>query len=239
MKVLDLFSGIGGFSLGLERAGMETVAFCEIDPFCREVLKKHWPAVPVYKDIRELNGGEIEADIICGGFPCQPYSRGGKQLGEKDSRDLWPEMFRVIKESGASWVVGENSSNILNMAFGQIKADLESIGYEVGEPLCIPSGAVNADHRRERSWICAHSDKIGLQRGGEEEISRLPGLQIKSAGIFPSERSRSCISEPRNLRSYNGVPRGVDRVKALGNSLVPQIPERIGRAIMAIDLARG
>lgn len=234
MKVLDLFSGIGGFSLGLERAGMETVAFCEFDPHARAILGKHWPDVPIHDDIRTLDATAYRGsiDIICGGFPCQPYSRSGKQLGANDGRDLWPQMLRIIRECRPRWVIGENSSNVLNMVFGQIKTDLEAIGYEVGEPLCIPAGAVNADHRRERAWICAHANHVGLQGSREKEVQGFTGLQIQPAGVFPTERSRAVLSEPRNLRSYHGIPCGVDRIKRLGNAVVPQIPEIIGRAIM-------
>ena len=237
LKVLDLFSGIGGFSLGLERAGMKTIAFCEIEEYPRRVLTKHWPDVPIYHDIRNLNGKKFKnkVDVVCGGFPCQPYSRSGKQQGEKDNRDLWPEMLRIIKECKPRWIIGENSSNLLNMAFDKIKTDLENIGYEVGEPLCIPAGAINADHRRERVWICAHSNKIGLQRGSKKALSRFTRLQIEPTRIFPSKRSRSCISKPRNLRSYNGVSKGMDRIKGLGNAVIPQIPEAIGRVIIAIE----
>jgi len=236
LNVLDLFSGIGGFSLGFERAGMNTVAFCEYDPHARKILKKHWPEVPIHEDIRQLNGEKYYGiDVLCGGFPCQPYSRSGKQLGENDHRDLWPEMRRVIEESRPRWIVCENSSNVLNMAFGKIRSDLEAIGYEVGEPLCIPACAINADHRRERAWICANSKNIGLQGIGEKEISRIAGLQIELTGIFESKRSRSSISKPGMLRSYNGIPCGVDRIKRLGNAVVPQIPEAIGRIIISIE----
>lgn len=236
LKVLDLFSGIGGFSLGLERAGMETIAFCEFDLHARKILTKHWPNVPIHNDIRELNGYDFAGiDVLCGGFPCQPYSRSGKQLGREDARDLWPEMFRVIGECRPRWVVGENSSNVLNMEFKQIKLDLESIGYEVGEPLCIPACAINADHRRERAFICAHSNNIGLQRFGTEAIQRIARLPIQLTGVFESERSRSSISEPGMLRSYNGLPCGMDRIKRLGNSVMPQIPEIIGRIIVNIE----
>lgn len=237
MNVLDLFSGIGGFSLGLERAGMTTVAFCEYEPHARKILAKHWPEVPVHNDIRSLDGVQYRGtvDVVCGGFPCQPYSVAGKRRGSDDERDLWPQMLRVVSEARPSWVIGENSPNVLNLAFGKIKADLEGIGYEVGEPLVIPACAVNADHRRARAWICAYSNAGRLQGGGAKAVSGFYGIPVESAGIFPSERSRSSISEPRNLRSYHGVPKGVDRIKRLGNSLVPQIPEIIGRAIMAIE----
>jgi DNA (cytosine-5)-methyltransferase 1 len=156
MKVLDLFSGIGGFSLGLERAGMETIAFCEIEPFCREVLKKHWPSVPIYKDIRELKGGKIEADVICGGYPCQPFSVAGNRRGEEDDRHLWPEMLRIIKEVRPSWVICENVYGHVSMGLDEVLSDLATEGYAT-KVFTIPACGLDAPHRRNRVWIVANS----------------------------------------------------------------------------------
>lgn len=184
MKVLDLFSGIGGFSLGLERAGMETVAFCELDDFCGKVLNKNFPNVPLFKDIKQLNKelliergiGKIE--IVCGGFPCQPFSNAGKKKGRKDDRDLWPEMFRVIKETNPTWVIGENVTGFIGMEFTRTKVDLESLGYSV-QPFIIPACAVGAQHRRDRVWIIAHLDRTKLwpeqKPGSEREREGLTG----------------------------------------------------------------
>lgn len=160
MRVLDLFSGIGGFSLGLERAGMETVAFCEVDPFCRQILNKHWPDVPIHNDIRELNGKEYQGriDLICGGFPCQPFSTAGKRKGKDDDRDLWPEMFRIIREVRPAWVIGENVAGFINMEFERTANDLEAEGYQV-QAFNIPACAVGAPHERKRIWIVAHSER--------------------------------------------------------------------------------
>jgi DNA (cytosine-5)-methyltransferase 1 len=159
----------------------------------------------------------------------------GKQRGVDDDRYIWPEMLRIIEESGPSWVVIENSDNVLRMAFGQIATDLETAGYQVGEPLIIPACAVNADHRRNRAWICAHADKIGLQGGGEKQIQGIASLPGILAGVLETDRSRQSISEPRMLRGYNGLPGWMDRIKALGNAVVPQIPEIIGRAIIHVS----
>ena len=116
MRVLDLFSGIGGFSLGLERAGMETIAFCEIDPYCRKVLAKHWPGVPIYEDVRELDAtGLGRIDLVCGGYPCQPFSQAGKRVGAEDDRHLWPAMLEVIKAARPAWVIGENVAGHISM----------------------------------------------------------------------------------------------------------------------------
>jgi len=117
LNVLDLFSGIGGFSLGLERAGMRTVAFCEIEPFCQAVLRKHWPGVPIFEDVRKLTASDLSEpiDVICGGYPCQPFSVAGKRLGAADDRHLWPEYFRLVKELRPAWVIGENVADALSI----------------------------------------------------------------------------------------------------------------------------
>lgn len=157
LKVLDLFSGIGGFSLGLERTGgFETVAFCEIDPFCQKVLKKHWPDVPIYEDVRALDyDGSI--DVITGGYPCQPFSVAGKREGEKDDRHLWPAMFGLIKKYRPDWVIGENVAGHISMGLDSVLADLEGEGYST-RTFIIPAVAVDAKHRRDRVWVVANTE---------------------------------------------------------------------------------
>ena len=166
LKVLDLFSGIGGFSVGLERTGnFETVAFCEIDKYCKLLLQKHWKGVKIYNDVKEITkekfitDGIQLPDIITGGFPCQPFSVAGKQKGTSDDRHLWPEMFRIIQEFTPRWVVGENVKGITNiqdgMVFEAVCTDLEGAGYEV-RTFNIPAAGVGAPHRRERIWIVAN-----------------------------------------------------------------------------------
>jgi len=135
MKVLDLFSGIGGFSLGLERAGMETVAFCEIEEYPRRVLAKHWPDVPIYNDVRTLTKERLDSDgigpidLICGGYPCQPFSTAGKRRGAEDDRHLWPEVNRLISEYRPSWFIGENVAGHISMGLDQVLSDLEGQDY--------------------------------------------------------------------------------------------------------------
>ena len=164
MKLLDLFSGIGGFSYGLEKIGFKTVAFCEMDKYCKLVLQKHWKGVKIYNDVKEITKEKLESDgvelpdIITGGFPCQPFSVAGKQKGTSDDRYLWPEMFRIIKEFKPRWVIGENVRNIISiqngMVFENVCTDLEGEGYEV-RAFNIPAASVGAPHRRERIWIVA------------------------------------------------------------------------------------
>jgi DNA (cytosine-5)-methyltransferase 1 len=197
---IDLFSGIGGFSLAAERTGFSTKVFCEKDPYCRTILKKHWPSVPIVEDIRDFRGdsyGKIE--ILTGGFPCQPFSQAGKQRGKEDDRYLWPEMLRVIQEAKPSWIVGENVFGIINLALDQVHSDLEAVGYEV-ETLVIPAAGVDAPHRRDRCWIIARilgdtkydgllADKIsgGLQYEPEEQEKQDEIGQPSGASGIPED----------------------------------------------------
>ena len=164
-KILDLFSGIGGFSLGLERTGhFKTTAFCEIDKFCKLILDKHWKGTKIYDNVKEITKERLEADgiefpdIITGGFPCQSFSVAGKQKGTSDDRYLWPEMFRIIKIFKPRYVIGENVRGIVNiengMVFETVCSNLEDEGYEV-QPFLIPAASVGAPHRRERIWFIA------------------------------------------------------------------------------------
>ena len=186
MKILDLFSGIGGFSLGLESTGhFETTAFCEIDKFCKLILNKHWEGKKIYDDVKAISKKQFEEDgielpdIITGGFPCQPFSVAGKQQGTSDSRHLWPEMFRIIKDFSPRWVIGENVKGLTNiqdgMVFETVCTDLEGEGYEV-RTFNIPAAGVQAPHRRERLWIVAHAKRFNERksiRGSDETQSRI------------------------------------------------------------------
>jgi len=225
VKVLDLFSGIGGFSLGLERAGMETAAFCEIDPYCREVLKKHWPNIPIHEDIKELDGRQYRGavDVVCGGFPCQPYSVAGDRRGSEDDRALWPQMLRVISEVRPYFVFGENVTGIIKLELDRVLSDLENLGYSCGA-FVLPACALDAPHRRDRTYILAHTHSSLIEGNG---------------GSFGGEQERTHDSEPyrweappRVCRMDDGVPNWSHRVRALGNAVVPQVIEVIGRAIM-------
>jgi DNA (cytosine-5)-methyltransferase 1 len=267
MRVLDLFSGIGGFSLGLERAGMQTVAFCEIEEFCRKVLKKHWPDVPIFEDVKKLRGDDLGTiDIICGGYPCQPFSLAGERRGEDDDRHLWPEMFRLLQETRARWLVGENVAGHISMGLDEVLSDLEGAGY-AAQAFVVPAVAADAPHRRDRVWIVANAEgqrqqpgwrrsDAALQRANRaqntddgsseaapdtrcERLEERNGLGSRSA---TGERAHAATAphkrwptEPAVGRVANGIPRRVDRLRALGNAVVPQIPEMIGRAIMAVE----
>ena len=266
MRVLDLFSGIGGFSLGLERAGpFRTVAFCEREPFPQAVLKKHWPEVPIYDDARTIPTDELgRIDLICGGFPCQPWSVAGQQRGAEDDRDLWPVMASLIEKLRPQWVIGENVRGFVNEPLGLKRSlsDLESIGYQA-VPFIIPACAVDAPHRRDRVWIVAHAGRHATRPREEmdgDTAKRSQGIfnatnsredvaDTSSAGFqgnewrgsagaqrSPGRHAAKCnrwLPEPNVGRVAHGVRRRVDRLKALGNAIVPQIAEEIGHAIVA------
>ena len=173
MKVLDLFSGIGGFSLGLEWAGMSTVAFCERDPYCTTILNKHWPDTPVHNDVRNLDGKDYadSIDLVAGGFPCQPFSVAGNRRGSDDDRHLWPEMLRIIQEAKPRWVIGENVFGLINMALDDVQADLEREHYEVRK-FVLPAVAVDAHHRRDRVFIVAYRDPTLAHSHGEGQLQQ-------------------------------------------------------------------
>lgn len=294
LKALDLCAGIGGFSLGFERAGIETVAFCEIDKFCQKVLRKHWSEVPIYEDIRTLKGADVgPVDIISAGYPCQPFSLAGKRHGEKDDRHLWPEVLRLLHEIRPTWFIGENVAGHISMGLDQVLSDLESEDYAC-QTFVIPACAVDAPHRRDRVWIVAHSKQSGPQRRAWERMPRTRWTSIKPAGrgeALANTESERCgetgqlrhnepkkriasggedVADPESIRGdvireaqetgqrceagrcsgkliawptepdvgrvAHGIPRRVDRLRSLGNAVVPQIPELIGRAIMETEV---
>ena len=178
LKVLDLFSGIGGFSLGLESTGFfETVAFCEKDDFCRQVLKKNWPNISIYNDVRSLHDTRIQADVVSGGFPCQAFSQAGLQKGRSDDRWLWNEMFDVIKRVKPRWVIGENVQGIINIENGmvlrQVQDDLEGEGFKV-QCFVIPASGIGAWHQRKRVWILASNSNNTRCKDRTEQYRRQP-----------------------------------------------------------------
>jgi len=182
LKLLDLFSGIGGFSLGLESTGyFETIAFVEKDKFCQQVLKKNFKNIPIESEVRNVKGDRYAADIITGGFPCQPFSVAGKRRGTDDDRYLWDETIRIIRECKPRWFIGENVEGIINIQEGvvlrQVQDDLEKEGFQV-QCIVIPASGIGAWHQRKRVWIVAHSnsnrDKYEIKgsNGEEKEIQR-------------------------------------------------------------------
>lgn len=201
----SLFSGIGGFDLAAEWAGWENAFNCEIDPFCRQVLKYHFPNSVQYDDIKTTDftvwRGKI--DVLTGGFPCQPFSTAGKRKGTADNRYLWPEMLRVIREIRPRWVVGENVLGIVSwdggLVFEQVHADLEAAGYEV-QAFVLPACSVGAPHLRYRTWFVAHAIEIPQCNGCKVGESNQKGTEVwqfrnvgagSSDGIHIQERTTS------------------------------------------------
>lgn len=237
--VLDLFSGIGGFSLGLERTGgFRTIAFCEIEPFPRNVLRKHWPDVPIFEDVRKLHAEDLPEtpDVIVGGFPCQPFSVSGKKLGKLDDRYLWDEMLRVIGECRPTWVIGENVSGAIAI-LPEIKDGLAAIGFE-SAIFDIPTSALGFPHHRRRMWIIAYADGNRLEKfpkrcGKTESIYKeASGASAALGAAKRLHRRANC----KVIRRGDGVSRGLvkPRMKALGNAVCPAVPEVIGRAILSV-----
>jgi DNA (cytosine-5)-methyltransferase 1 len=302
LTVGSLFSGIGGFDLGLERAGMRVVWQCESDDFCRRVLAEHWPDVPRFEDVRGLSSaaGTPQVDVLCGGFPCQGLSNAGLRLGLLDPRSgLWSEFARLVGDLRPRYVVVENVAGLLVRGLGRVLGDLAALGYDA-EWDCLPASAFGAHHERDRIWLVAypngddggsrgawgsspggagqseperplqvaHTNGAGreqrrgaepvraqlaaAERGGEvahpERIGRLgrsngsaPSL---GAGAHPEPEGagldwrRSWEPEPDVGRVAHGVPARVDRLRSLGNALVPQIAAWIGRRIVAYEEGR-
>ena len=301
LKVLDLFSGIGGFSLGLHRTGgFETVAFVERDDYAQKVLAKNFPDVPIFDDVRTFDADGLgRIDVVTGGYPCQPFSQAGQRRGAEDDRHLWPEMARIIRQCNPTWVVAENVAGHITMGLDEVLSDLEGQGYAT-RPFVIPACAVDAPHRRDRVWIIAHNDSqhrsanerepnaktdgrhkfggicenvsdtqnegvIGRDRkqgnddggsgrgvfdegrgradDGAEDVAQTDNSgRGKQRGEKPVRKEQSAIErscrwlpEPRVGRVAHGIPNRVDRLKGLGNAVVPQIVTMIGYAILQAE----
>ena len=285
LKLLDLFSGIGGFSLGLESTGFfETIGFVEKDKFCQKVLKKHWNNINIEEDIRNVKGEKYQADVVTGGFPCQPFSVAGKRKSTADDRYLWDEMLRVIRETKPRWVIGENVEGIVNinegMVLRQVLNDLENEGFK-SQCIIIPASGIGAWHQRKRIWIVANnisnsnsngsyrSQGNATKQSSNEQKDRLSfgdDKDVSNSNVKGLERHRDeyelreAKQEKNFIWSSNdgtkeswwqiksricGVPNGVsyeldkdrsNRIKALGNSIVPQIARQIGLSIMEAEL---
>ena len=293
MRVLDLFSGIGGFSLGLERAGMQTVAFCENDDFCRKVLAKHWPDVTIHNSIEELDGKKYRGSIelVCCGWPCQPWSVAGRRLGSRDDRHLWPEVHRIVRQVQPRWFIGENVPGLVRLGLDPALSDLEDEGY-TSQTFNIGAIAVDAPHIRQRIFIISHknvadsesakrkrlvpeqdgtqnrssdngedvADSTGerIQRlwaGGEQEPQThgRQGLPMHEGERCrpPVSETQPCLGgvadgvsrwmdEPGGLeRVTESCPDRIKRIKALGNAVVPQVVEVLGKFIMEIHHNNG
>jgi len=270
LTVGSLFAGIGGLDLGLERAGMTVRWQSEIDPHACRVLGKHWPDVPNHGDITTIDWSTVEpVDVICGGYPCQPFSLAGVRQGESDPRHLWPHFARAIRELRPRYALLENVPGHLSLGFGRVLGDLAELGFDA-EWDCIPAAAVGAPHLRYRVFVVAHADG-GRQQGDSEaqrarqevhadkqRLAHVGGLratvadangsaggkqggasqEVPRPGEIQRPRRRSggiggtWATEPDVGRVAHGVPARVDRLRCLGNAVVPQVAEWVGRRIM-------
>jgi len=281
---LDLFSGIGGFALACRWLGIETIGFCEIESYAQRVLRKNFPGIRIFEDVRKLQTDEFPRPwLITGGYPCQPFSQAGKRRGEKDDRHLWPPMFEIIRSCRPDWVLAENVAGHISMGLDEVLSDLESEDYTV-QPIIVPACAVDAPHRRERVWIVGHSNRgdSRLQPGALDEKAGTfparkkqiqPGIEVRDSsndvayserdatrstqrekggfnrhkGENTNERERYEMggdspngsgfwsAEPDVGRVADGIPSRVDRLRGLGNAIVPQVAYEIINAMIKAD----
>jgi len=310
MRHVDLCSGIGGFALGFEWAELsKPVLFCDIEPWSREILRKHWPDVPIADDVKELandpDGLVPDCDILTAGYPCQPFSLAGERRGTEDDRHIWPFILAIVQAKRPAWCVFENVYGHVSMGLDEVLSDLEGEGY-AARPFIVPACAADAPHRRDRVWIIArnvgdtrrtssksrgdtkarekairsaatsHHKRSGedvadtdnrhrsrkikgildqsdrqapdrLARSGQDvahtDSAQQQGRWISSrihkehtkpnSGSDPSRQQATqfWLPEPAVGRVANGIPRRVDRLRGLGNAIVPQIAMRIGETI--------
>jgi DNA (cytosine-5)-methyltransferase 1 len=261
MKHISLFSGIGGFDLAAEWMGWQNIASCEINPFSRRHLEFYWPDAYHHDDIHTLTidllKNELDkrfADwqsddiILTGGFPCQPYSQAGKRLGKEDSRHLWPEMLRFIREVRPRYIVGENVGGIVNwsdgLVFEEVQVDLEAEGYQV-QAFILPACAVGAPHRRDRVWFIANAGSQGLQRSKDNGgVNIVRAKQNKQPTRLFRTTWQNFPTESPVRTGNDGIPARLDgitfpkwrneSIKAAGNAIVPQVAFRIFQAIQEI-----
>lgn len=256
MKALELFAGIGGIALAEQMAGIEIVGLSEIEDYPVKILKKNFPKIPILKDVRKINKKTLKEvgidpdtiDIISGGFPCQPFSIAGKRRGTDDDRDLWPEMFRIVQEIRPHWIVGENVANFANMELDRTLFDLESAGYET-RAYVLPAAAVGAPHQRMRTFIVANADSERwdrLEKGQanrcyrkypKSDASQEGQKEIWTTAVHVLSTGAELLSQPggRLRRNDDGLSSGMDRLKCVGNAVMPQQILPIFKAIVEIE----
>jgi DNA (cytosine-5)-methyltransferase 1 len=232
--VVELFAGIGGLSLGLQRAGMRVVGQVEIDPFCRHILSRHWPEVPRHDDVTTFlpwwaGSPRPHVDVVAGGFPCQPVSDAGRRLAAADPRWAWPAMAGVIAGLRPVWVVAENVPGLRTRGLGTVLADLARLGYRARAGL-VSACEMGAPHPRRRLFVLAHPEGQGRcpWRPDRSGVAASPDQVTDRGG--PGRRG-GWPAEPDVGRVAYGVPHGLDRRRALGNAVVPAVAEHIGRLI--------
>ena len=278
MRHVDICSGIGGFALGFQWAELSSpVLFCDIEPWSRKVLAKHWPDVPIAEDVKELandpDGLVPDCDIITAGYPCQPVSVAGQRRGTEDDRHIWPYILSIVEAKRPAWCVFENVYGHVSMGLDEVLSDLEGEGY-AARPFIVPACAADAPHRRDRVWIIARnvadtdsrhrsrkikgildqSDRQAPDRlaRSSQDVAYTKGKRIQgqrasrqqephtnakeAVSMCRGERPKSTAwdAEPPVGRGAHGIPRRVDRLRGLGNAIVPQIAMRIGQTIKAV-----
>jgi DNA (cytosine-5)-methyltransferase 1 len=242
LRHVDLCSGIGGFALGFQRAGLSyPVLFCDIEEWCRDVLDKHWPDVPKAVDVKELANDPVrnvpDCDILTAGYPCQPFSLAGQRKGQEDDRHIWPYILQIVAQKRPTWCVFENVYGHISLGLDQVLFDLEAESY-AARAFIVPACSVDAPHRRDRVWIVAYTDNAGSQgrlprRQSEEREGEL-GHARRSSPIHRQPDENWWGIEPNVGRVAHGVSRRVDRLKGLGNAIVPQIAEQIAITIKQV-----
>jgi len=250
---LDLFSGIGGFALAAQWNGMQTVGFCEIEPFAQKVLTKNFPFTPIHTDVRNTEDFiqyEGKIDLLTGGYPCQPFSVAGNQKAAKDDRHLWPAMFEIIKLVRPSKIICENVLGHIKLGLDKVLHDLESIGY-TARPFIVPALAIGVPHNRGRIYIVADSSSDGFNEsststsdekahGRAEEWPHKNRDNEGRGGLRTAvdwrcqEAGRGGI-ESTEIRVDDGLPNRMDRARGLGNAIVPQVAAEIIRAMMQTE----
>jgi len=248
MKFGSLFSGIGGIDLGLERAGMGCVWQVEIDDYCNKVLEKHWPNVERFRDVKEVGKHNLKpVDLIAGGFPCPPVSLAAAHFRkfDEDERWLWDEYFRIIREIRPRWALVENVPGLISARdgrlFGGILRDLASVGYDV-EWQMLSASQFGAHHIRKRVFIVAYSESIGqlfrretTKRIFEESLLKEERGRWWTKDIAGISRRVFKIPEGEIFRDADGIFGRLDELRTLGNAVVPQVAEWIGRRIIEFD----
>ena len=213
LKVLSLFAGIGGIDLGLESTGrFETIQFVEYEPFCQHILRRHWPDVPIWGDVKTFDPDSCgDIDLLCGGYPCQPFSVAGKQKGTEDDRHLWPRMFEIIKHKRPTWVLCENVPGHVNLGLDQVLFDLESEGYS-WQTFVLGAVAVDAPHRRQRLFIVGYSDSVRCKQYNEtkkeKQIRRSKTSSFSTSYVANTESQRTGKNNEGLRQRISGVSGG-------------------------------
>ena len=239
VRHLDLFSGIGGFALAAQMVGgIETVGFCEIDPWAQKVLAKNFPGVPCHEDVKTLDPNDYgRIDLITGGYPCQPFSVAGLRRGQEDDRHLWPEVRRIVEQCRPRMVLCENVAGHVTMGLDEVLSELESLGYSAGATV-IPACAVGAGHRRDRLWIIAHAKRQGRKRHQPDNCILSGTIKAHAKPCDGIAATWTQLARCRgSIRESDGLSVQMVRnaTKGAGNAIVPQVAAEILRVMMEVD----